>query len=130
MSILPLLVDLQTSVPTLIPLEGVLDWITLKNTQTQTVVRAVAVTIAIIFVVVQAITSRFAMARIIVTGLAAGLFVWIVWNVTTISNTVGEEMTGYISLVPAQITPAQPGEVGPSITTPTPSPVPTSPPWA
>ena len=44
--------------------DGILDWVTSKNTQTQTVLRGVAVTLGIIFVIIQAVASRGAMARI------------------------------------------------------------------
>lgn len=71
--------------------DGILDWVTVKNTQTQTVLRAVAVTVGIIFVIVQAVLSRLAMARIIISLLAAGLFVWGVWSVTDIQDRVGNE---------------------------------------
>lgn len=70
---------------------GILDWVTTKNTQTQTVLRAVAVTVGIIFVIVQAVMSRLAMARVIISLLAAGLFIWGVWSVTDIQDRVGDE---------------------------------------
>ena len=68
--------------------EGILDWLTSKNSQTQTLLRAVAVTLAIIFVIVQAVASRGAMARIIISLVAAGIFVWRVWSVTDIKDHV------------------------------------------
>jgi hypothetical protein len=79
---------------TLIPLDstGVLDWITGKNKQAQTAVRALAITVAIIFVMYQAVASRLAMARVIVSGLVAGIFVWIVFNVTALQARVNNEV--------------------------------------
>lgn len=73
--------------------EGILDWVTAKNTQTQAVLRAVAVTLGIIFVIMQAVASRGAMARIIISLIAAGLFIWGVWSVTDIKDRVGNEMS-------------------------------------
>lgn len=95
----------------LIPLEGVLDWITKKNVQTQSVLMAVAITIGIIFVIWQALLSRGAMARIIIAALAAGIFVWAVWNITSLKNMVGGEFTASISLTPvhASSAPLTPG---------------------
>ena len=72
--------------------EGILDWLTSKNSQTQTLLRAVAVTLAIIFVIVQAVASRGAMARIIISLVAAGIFVWGVWSVTDIKDRVDNEV--------------------------------------
>ncbi|KAB7740926.1 hypothetical protein GA707_18690 [Nostocoides sp. F2B08] len=72
--------------------DGILDWVTAKNTQTQTVLRGVAVTLGIIFVIMQAVASRGAMARIIVSLIAAGIFIWGVWSVTDIKDRVGNEM--------------------------------------
>ena len=90
----------------LIPLEGLLDWITQKNAETQNVLLGVAITIGIIFVIWQALLSRGAMARIIIAALAAGIFVWAVWNITSVKDMVGGEFTGFISLTPVHASPA------------------------
>ncbi|MDP3893616.1 hypothetical protein [Nocardioides sp.] len=45
------------------------------------------------FVIVQAIISRGAMARIIISGLAAALFIYIVFNVTDLSDRVDNELS-------------------------------------
>lgn len=54
--------------------------------------RAGAIVIAIGFVIFQAIASRGAMARIVVSGVAAAVFVWIVFNVTDLKDRVDNEM--------------------------------------
>lgn len=72
--------------------DGILDWLTAKNAQTQTVLRALAVTLGIIFVIWQAVSSRGAMARVIIAIIAAGIFVWGVWNVTDIKDRVDNEV--------------------------------------
>lgn len=51
------------------------------------------------FVLFQAIVSRGAMARIIISGLAAGIFIWIVNNVTTVEDHVDGELNGAPALV-------------------------------
>ena len=89
--------------------DGILDWVTSKNTQTQTVLRGVAVTLGIIFVIIQAVASRGAMARIIVSLIAAGIFIWGVWSVTDIKDRVGNEMS--MGPVAVQVVP---GPAGPS----------------
>jgi len=71
---------------------GILDWLTAKNAQTQTLLRAVAVTLGIIFVIIQAVASRGAMARIIISLIAAGIFIWGVWSVTSIKDRVQNEV--------------------------------------
>ena len=44
------------------------------------------------FVIFQALASRGAFARIIISGLAAGVFIWIVWNVTDLRDRVDREV--------------------------------------
>lgn len=88
--------------------EGFLDLLTKKNTQTQTLFRAIAVTIGIGFVILQAIMSRGAMARIIVSIIAAGVFVWGVWNVTSIKDRVGNEMSWGATVTEVSSTAATP----------------------
>lgn len=70
---------------------GILDWLTQKNAQTQTLLRAAAVTLGIIFVIIQAVMSRGAMARIIISVAASSLFVWGVFNVTANKDRVQNE---------------------------------------
>lgn len=92
--------------------DGILDWLTSKNTQTQTVLRGIAVTLGIIFVILQAVASRGAMARIIISLIAAGIFIWGVWSVTDIKDRVGNEMD---STAAAQVYPGHPGHTGPLV---------------
>ncbi|HQZ85777.1 MAG TPA: hypothetical protein PLB21_09165 [Actinomycetota bacterium] len=73
--------------------DGILDLISSKNTQTQTVLRGVAVTLGIIFIIIQAVSSRGSMARVIIAALAAGVFIWGVWNVTAVKDRVGNELS-------------------------------------
>ena len=91
------------------PGQRILDWVSSKNTQTQTVLRGVAVTLGIIFVIIQAVASRGAMARIIISLIAAGIFIWGVWSVTDIKDRVGNEMS--MGPVAVQVVP---GPAGPS----------------
>ena len=79
---------------TFVPMEstGLLDLLSSKNTAVQVFLRGLAVTLGIIFIIYQGVVSRGALARIIVAGLAAGLFVWIVFNVTALQNRVDNEV--------------------------------------
>ncbi len=79
--------------------EGFLDWGTAKNTQTQALFRGVSITVAIIFVIWQAIASRMAMARIIIAGVTAGILVWVVWNVTNLKDRVDNEVNAMPAVV-------------------------------
>lgn len=72
--------------------DGILDTISEKATEAQGVLRVIASVASIGFVIYQAISSRGAMARILVSGLAAGVFVWIVFNVTELSDRVDNEV--------------------------------------
>lgn len=81
-----------TGVAPFAPGDGVLDMLTTLNTETLTVLRALAITLAVVFVIWQAVVSRMAMARIIVATLAAGIFVWAVLNVTAVKDLVNNEL--------------------------------------
>ena len=72
--------------------QGILDLISQKNQEVQTVARSLGVTAAVIFVIVNAIKSSMAIARIVVAGLAAGVFVWVVWNITDLQSRVNDEV--------------------------------------
>ena len=87
--------------------QGILDWLTAKNSQTQTLLRAMAVTLGIIFVIWQAVSSRGAMARVIIAIVAAGIFVWGVWNVTDIKDRVENEVNA-LGPVVVQLHPGAP----------------------
>ena len=84
--------DLATSSVTI--QAGLLDWTTDTASNLQTVLRVVAITVAILFVVFKAVQSKFAIGTIIVSALAAGVFIWIVYNVTALRDTVGEDLPG------------------------------------
>lgn len=73
---------------------GLLDWTTDTASNLQGVLRVVAITVAILFVVFKAVQSKFAIGTIIVSALAAGVFIWIVYNVTSLRDTVGEDLPG------------------------------------
>lgn len=92
--------------------DGILDLVSAKNTQTQTLMRAIAVTLGVGFVIWQGILSRGAMARIIIAILAAGVFVWGVWNVTSIKDRVGNEMSWGATVAEVSTTAATPLGVG------------------
>lgn len=71
---------------------GILDWVDNKASQATNTIRGVTVLLAILFVVVAAVMSRMSMARVLIAGIAAGLFIWIVFNVTSIQDRVDSEI--------------------------------------
>ncbi|WP_026877971.1 hypothetical protein [Jiangella gansuensis] len=73
---------------------GLLDWTSETATNLQDVLRVVAITVAILFVVYKAVQSKFAIGTIVLSALAAGVFIWLVFNVTDVSDTVGEDLPG------------------------------------
>jgi hypothetical protein len=81
---------------------GLLDWLTTKLSELQSMFRTLSVVGGMGFVIWQAIASRGAMARIIVSGLAAALFVWIVWNITNLQERVDQEVNA-ATFTPAQL---------------------------
>ena len=82
---------------------GLLDWLTDKLTDLQGVFRLLSVVGGMGFVIWQGISSRGAMARIIIAGIAAGVFIWIVWNVTALQTRVNNE----VNAVRAPVTQSQ-----------------------
>ena len=82
---------------------GLLDWLTNKLTELQGVFRLLSVVGGMGFVIWQGISSRGAMARIIIAGIAAGIFIWIVWNVTALQTRVNNE----VNAVRAPVTQSQ-----------------------
>jgi hypothetical protein len=72
--------------------DGLIDWGNTKVNELGGLLRAFSVVAGIGFVIFQAIVSRGAMARIIISGLAAAVFIWIVWNVTDLSDRVSNEV--------------------------------------
>ena len=92
MSTLQLALDSAPSTVTVLAGTGFFDTATEKIGDLGTLFRALAAVAGMGFVVFQAISSRGAIARILVSGLAAGLFVWIVFNVTDLQNRVDDEV--------------------------------------
>ena len=88
--------------------EGIFDWITTKNTEALTAIRGVAITIAIIFVIWAGIRSRGSFVAILISGITAGMLVWIVFNVTDIQDRVGNEVNS--APTPAITAPAFPDQ--------------------
>ena len=99
--------DTTTHATTVLAADGILDTISAKATEAQAVLRVIASVASIGFVIYQAISSRGAMARILVSGLAAGVFVWIVFNVTELSDRVDNEVNA-AGVVPAAAPQLQP----------------------
>jgi hypothetical protein len=71
---------------------GILDWGNGKVTELGAFFRGFSVIGGIGFVIFQALASRGAFSRIIISGLAAAVFIWIVWNVTSLRDRVGKEL--------------------------------------
>lgn len=70
------------------------DLIDIAGQQTDAVrglLRAFSAVAGILFVIVNWIKSGGALGRVIVCGIAAGAFVWIVWNVSDLRDKVGSE---------------------------------------
>ena len=99
--------DTTMHATTVLAADGILDTISEKATEAQGVLRVIASVASIGFVIYQAISSRGAMARILVSGLAAGVFVWIVFNVTELSDRVDNEVNA-AGVVPAAAPQLQP----------------------
>lgn len=78
---------------------GVIDWGNGKVAELGSFFRGFSVVAGIGFVIFQALVSRGAFSRIIVSGLAAAVFIWIVWNVTNLKDRVGKDLQASHSVV-------------------------------
>lgn len=85
--------------------DGLIDWGNTKVGEVTGLLRGVAGVAGVLFVLWQGIASRGAMARIIVSGLAAGVFLWIVWNVTDLRDRVDNEVNAVPAVVAQPHTP-------------------------
>ncbi|MFE6508091.1 hypothetical protein ACFVBP_10510 [Nocardioides sp. NPDC057764] len=65
-----------------------------KINEVGVLLRAASVVIAVGFVIVQAFLSRMALSRVVISGLVAGLLVWIVFNVTNVKERFDNEFNG------------------------------------
>lgn len=100
--LIPALASLPATV-LLVPMEGVLEWVRTLSTDVLFTMRVIAGVLAVVFIVWQGVASRGSLARIIIAGLAAGVFFWLVYNVTSVKDAVGEDMFGMISAVPSWV---------------------------
>ncbi|PSL06961.1 hypothetical protein CLV30_102350 [Haloactinopolyspora alba] len=73
---------------------GILDWASATAVDLRPVLQTVAITVAVLFVIYKAVQSKFSLGTIVVSALAAGVFVWVVFNVNTLSDTIGEDLPG------------------------------------
>ncbi len=71
---------------------GILDWGNGKVAQLGTFFRGFSIVGGVGFVIFQALASRGAFSRIIISGLAAAVFIWIVFNVTSLRDRVGKDL--------------------------------------
>jgi len=77
---------------TVVLADGLLGTINVKSEEAKETIRIVSGLVALAFLVYQAAASRMAMGRIIVSALAAGVFLWVVFNVTEVKDKVGEDL--------------------------------------
>lgn len=86
--------------------EGIFDWVNEKNASAMAAARGLSITIAIIFLLVTAARTKLAAAPIIIAGIIAAIFVWIVFNVTKLDDRVDTEMSsGPVSSISVAQTP-------------------------
>jgi len=88
--------------------EGLIDWGIELNSSALNLIRLLAITLGILFVVIRAVATRGAMSQIIVAGIAAAIFIWIAFNVTELRDAVGNDLPGASAVVST----ARPAPVG------------------
>lgn len=73
---------------------GLIDWAEQTAVDIRPILQTVALTVAVLFVIYKAVHSKFSFGTIVVSALAAGVFVWAVFNVDSLSDTIGEDLPG------------------------------------
>lgn len=71
---------------------GITDFLGAKNQAVANLFRGISITLGLGFVIWHGLKSRGALTKIITAGIAAGVFIWIVFNVTSIKDRVNNEM--------------------------------------
>lgn len=74
---------------------GIIDWMTGKNREVGSLIRGVVVTVAVLFVVITMIRTKMNLAAVIIAALVAGLAVWVVNNIESLQDRVGEELAAH-----------------------------------
>lgn len=91
----------ETAHYTLLAADGLFDTANEKAGELQATARIAAGALSLVFFIWQTIQSRMAIARMVVAGLAAGVMLWIVFNVTEIQGRVDNELAaGAVASVP------------------------------
>jgi hypothetical protein len=89
----------------------IIGWLGTKTGELGALFRSVSVVAGIGFVILQAIKSGGAIARIVISGIAAGIFVWIVFNVTDLRDRVDSEVNAAAPVSAAPSAQPPPGPV-------------------
>lgn len=71
---------------------GILDWVDDKSAQATNTIRNVVIVVALLMIAITAVVTKMAFAKLIATGLAAGFFIWLVFNIDWVQNLVGNEI--------------------------------------
>jgi hypothetical protein len=74
--------------------DGVFDLATEKVDSLMVLLRALAVVVAVIFIIYRAVATKGAMAAILIAVACGALFIYGVWNVTDLQGRVGNEING------------------------------------
>src|SRR4051794_5301522 len=72
--------------------DGVFDWAGEKVDALMTLLRAVAVVVAVLFIIYRAIATKGAMSAIVIAIGCGAIFIYGVWNVTDLQGRVGNEV--------------------------------------
>ena len=75
---------------------GLLDWASEKISSTTGVLQAFSTLAAIGFVIIRAIKTQLAVGAIVIASLVAGGLVWVVFNVASLKDRVGNEANAII----------------------------------
>jgi hypothetical protein len=73
---------------------GLVDWVSDKTAEIQPVLQAMAVTVAIVFVVYKAVQSKLSLGTMIASALAAAVLIWLSMNITELTDIIDKDLPG------------------------------------
>ncbi|WP_032365007.1 hypothetical protein [Rhodococcoides fascians] len=77
--------------------EGIIEWANNKGAEVQGLIRTLVGVGVAGFIAAIAFKSHFAIAKTLVAIVVGGALIWVMWNITAVKDSVGDELPGSAS---------------------------------
>lgn len=81
-----------------VPMAGILDTVNSLSEDVKNTIQTLVTVVAVAFALVRMVMAKFALTAILISGLVAGLAIWIVYNVGWLQENIGDDINGEHSL--------------------------------